>query len=217
MGLIGYYRKFVQHYGTIAAPLSQLLKNSGFKWIEETQEAFTKLQNAMMTLPVLALLDFSVSFEIETDASGYRIGAILIQSKRLIAYYSHTLAMRDRAKPVYERELMVVVMVVQKWRPYLLGRKFVKMIDQMSLKFLLEQIVIQPQYQKWIAKLLGYSFEEVYKAGLKYEAADALSRMPPAVHLCNLAAPTLIDLKMIKEEVERLSFKENHGRSREGG
>ncbi|KAA0058421.1 ty3-gypsy retroelement transposase [Cucumis melo var. makuwa] len=48
---------------------------------------------------------------------------------------------------------------VGRWRPYLLGRKFVVKTDQRSLKFLLEQRVIQPQYQKWIAKLLGYSFE----------------------------------------------------------
>ena len=48
-----------------------------------------------------------------------------------------------------------------------------------SLKFLLEQMVIQPQYQKWIAKLLGYSFEVVYKPDLENKAVDALSRMLP--------------------------------------
>ncbi|TYK31685.1 ty3-gypsy retroelement transposase [Cucumis melo var. makuwa] len=64
----GYYRRFVQHYGTIAAPLMQLLKLGAFKWTEEAQEAFLKLQNVMMTLLVLALPDFSLPFEIETDA-----------------------------------------------------------------------------------------------------------------------------------------------------
>ena len=71
--------------------------------------------------------------------------------------------MRDRARPVYERELMAVVLAVQRWRPYLLGRTFIVKTDQQSLKFLLEQRVIQPQYQRWIAKFLGYSFEVVYK------------------------------------------------------
>lgn len=124
---------------------------------------FEHLQEAMMTLPVLALPVFNVPFEIETDALGYGIGALLMQNKRPIAFFSHTLALRDRVKPVLERELMAVVLAVQHWRPYLLGRKFVVKIDQKSLKFLLEQRVIQPQYQKWIAKLLGYSFEVVYK------------------------------------------------------
>lgn len=103
--------------------------------------------------------------------------------------------MRDRAKPVCERELMVVVLVMQRWRPYLLGRKFVVKTDQRSLKFLLEQRLIQPQHQKWIAKLLGYSFEVVYKLILENKATDALSQMPPAFHLCYLTAPTLIDLQ----------------------
>ena len=159
LGLTSYYRKFVQHYGTIAAPLTQLLKTGGFKWSEEAHEAFVKFQQAMMTLPVLALPDFNAPFEIETDASGYRLGAVLVQNKRPIVYYSHTLAVRDRAKPIYERELMTVVMSVQRWHSYLLGQKFVVKIDQRSLKFLLEQRVIRPQYKKWICKLLGYSVD----------------------------------------------------------
>ncbi|KAA0033873.1 Retrovirus-related Pol polyprotein from transposon 297 family [Cucumis melo var. makuwa] len=172
MGLTGYYMRFVHHYGTMAAPLTQLLKVGAFKWSEEAEEAFVGLKNAMMTLSVLPLPDFNLPFEIETDASGYDIGAVLIQAKRPIAYYSYPLAMRDRAKLVYERELMVVV-------------------------------VIQPQYQKWITKLLGYSFEVVYKPRSENKATDALLRMPPTVHLYNLSAPTMIDLKVIKEEPEK--------------
>ena len=128
-------------------------------------------------------------FEIETDASRYGVGAVLIQNHRPNAYFSQTLAMRDHAKPVYERELMVVVLdllVVQRWRPYLLGRRLVVKSDQRSLKFLLEQRVIQPQHQRWIAKLLGYNFDVVYKPGLENKAADALSRVPPTAQLNQL-------------------------------
>ncbi|TYK29109.1 ty3-gypsy retrotransposon protein [Cucumis melo var. makuwa] len=161
LGLTNYYS---HHYGTTAAPLTQLLKAGAFKWSEEAEEAFMGLKNAMMTLHVLALPDFSLPFEIETDASGYGIGAVLIQAKRPIAYYSQTLAMRDKAKPIYERVLMAVVLA----------------------------------YQKWIDKLLGYSFEVVYKPELENKAADALSRMPPTIHLYNLSALTIIDLKVIE-------------------
>lgn len=83
----------------------------------------------------------------------------------------------------------------------LLGKKFVVKTDQKSLKFLLEQRVIQPQYQKWVAKLLGYSFEVVNKPGLENKATDALSIMLPTVHLCSLTAPALVDVMIIKKEV----------------
>ncbi|KAA0060678.1 putative retroelement pol polyprotein [Cucumis melo var. makuwa] len=203
LGLTGYYRRFVQHYGSIAAPLTQLLKKGGFKWNKDAEESFRKLKSAMMSLPTLALPNFTLPFEIETDASGFGVGAVLIQAKRPIAFYSHTLSMRDRARPVYERELMAVVLSVQRWRPYLLGAKFVVKTDQKSLKFLLEQRVIQPQYQKCLSKLLGYSFEVVYKPGLENKAADALSRRPPDIQLNNISIPYWMDLETIKEEVEK--------------
>ena len=94
--MTGYYRRFVQHYDSIAVPLTHLLKRGGFKCNDEAEEAFEKLKKAMMSLLVLALPNYDHPSEIETDASGYGVGAVLVQSKRLIAFYSHTLAMRDR-------------------------------------------------------------------------------------------------------------------------
>ena len=178
-----------------------MLKKEGFTWNKEVEESFEQLKGAMISLPVLALPNFEQPFEIETDASGVGVGAVLTQMNKPIAFYSHTLAMRDRAKPVYEREFMAVVLAVQRWRPYLLGTKSVVKTNQKSLKF--EQRTIQPQYQKWVAKLLGYSFEVVYKPSLENKAADALSRKPMEIMNCGMSVPTLVDPTTIKEEVEK--------------
>lgn len=62
--------------------------------------------------------------------------------------------------------------------------------------------MIHPQRQKWIAKLLGYTFEVVYKPRLENKATDALSRVPPAAHLNHISTPALLNLIIIKEEVE---------------
>lgn len=128
----------MKEYGTLARPLTQLLHKDGFRWTKEATKAFKSLKQAMVTLLVLVLPNFDQPFVIETDASRVGLGAVLMQDRQPIAYFSQTLSPRAQNKSIYERELLVVVLSVQKWRHYLLGRKFTVIFDQKSLKFLLE-------------------------------------------------------------------------------
>jgi hypothetical protein len=116
LGLTGYYRKFVKHYGIIARSLTQLLKKDAFGWNEEAEDSFLRLKKAMTEAPVLALPDFSQQFIIECDASGLGIGAVLMQSHRPIAYFSQALHGRNLALSTYDKEMLALVTTVQKWR-----------------------------------------------------------------------------------------------------
>ena len=90
--------------------------------------------------------------------------------------FSQVLGSWAQFKSVYEKKLMAIVLTIQKWQPYLLGRKFVVHKDQRSLKFLMDQQVVANEHQKWISKLLGYNFDIEYKLGCENKATDALSK-----------------------------------------
>lgn len=152
-----------------------MLKKDLFLWTTATEEAFKKLKIAMMQAPVLSLPDFFKPFIIECDASGVGISAILLQD-RPIAYFSQALHRKNLLLSMYEKEIIALVIAVQKWRPYLIGRKFIVRTDHRSLKHLWTQKITKTAQQRWLYKLVGFDFEIEYKKGGDNVAADALSR-----------------------------------------
>lgn len=89
LGLIGYYRKFIQHYGMISKPLIALLcKGVLFQWTLDADKAFQLLKSALTQAPVLALPYFHDTFVLETDACNTGIGAVLMQRGHPVAYLS---------------------------------------------------------------------------------------------------------------------------------
>ncbi|GJW56364.1 gypsy/ty3 retroelement polyprotein [Tanacetum coccineum] len=177
LGLIGYFRRFIMNFASVSMPLTQLLKKGGYKWNDEAQVAFENLKDAKQKAPVLALPDFTKPFEVETDASGIGIGAVLQQNGHPIAYMCKTLSLKHQSMSTYVKEFLAFLMALEKWRGYLLDRNFIIRTDHFSLKYLLDQKITTPTQMKWLLKLMGFDYEVVYKKGSENGAADALSRV----------------------------------------
>ena len=152
-------------------------------WNSEADSAFHALKQVMLQAPILSTPNFHIPFVVEANTSGRGLGAVLSQNSHSIAYFSKALGVQGQANHIYEKELMAIVLAVQKWRHYLLGRHFIIWSDQHSLRFITEQRDIGNEYQRWISKLMGYDFEIKYKPGTTNQAADAFSRHPSFSHL----------------------------------
>ncbi|GFW74349.1 hypothetical protein TNCV_2412481 [Trichonephila clavipes] len=96
-------------------------------WLEETLVAFESITQATTEAPVLKLPDFNMQFELFTDASSIGIGAGFTQEQRPIANANRTLNNAERNYTVSERECLVVIWTLNKFRTYL-GPLPVKMI-----------------------------------------------------------------------------------------
>ena len=164
LGLAGYYRKFVRHFGILAKPLTELLrKNTLFVWTPAHASSFEALKHALSTSPVLSLPQFDKPFSIETDASGNGVGAVLTQDGHPLAFLSKALGPRSRGLSTYEKEYMAVLMAVQQWRSYLQHAEFTIFTDQQSLVQLTDQRLHTIWQQKLFSKLVGLQFRIVYK------------------------------------------------------
>jgi hypothetical protein len=175
--LSGYYRKFVNNYGNIVAPLTTLLKKNSFTGTPATAQAFQTLNMTMYTTPVLALPDFTRTFVLECDALGKGIGVVLMQEGQPLAFTNiKQMSKGNLVKSIYEKEMLAILHAVDLWRPYLLGKRFQIKIDNQSLKYFLEQRLSSPEKKKWVTKLFGYDYEIIYKKHKDNVVVDALSK-----------------------------------------
>lgn len=101
LGMVGYYRKFVPHFGLLSKPLTELLKKGQlFLWTSATESSFQALKKALISAPVLAMPNFDIPFVIETDASAKGIGAVL-QQGHPTAYVSKALGVKAQGLSTY--------------------------------------------------------------------------------------------------------------------
>jgi hypothetical protein len=184
LGLANFYRRFVQGFSKITAPLNDLLKKdtSLAAWTQVHQDAFEMIKTALTSAPALVMYDSKAPTEVLCDASGEAIGAVLSQDHgagfQPVAYESRKLTPAEKNYPVHEQELLAVIHALSTWRHYLEGIHFKCVTDHHSLRYINSQPSLSKRQARWVEKLQQYDMEVEYRAGSSNVVADALSRRP---------------------------------------
>ncbi len=173
LGFFNFYHPFIRDFAFIARPLHKLTrKDQEWHWETEEQEAFDMLKKHVTTEPVLAHANLNDQFELEVDALGYAVGAVLLQrkedgKKHPIGYYSATLNEAQRNYDIYDLELLAIVMALKNWRPLLAGspHKIIIYSDHLNLQYWRLPQRISRRVAREVLELSEYDFEICHLPG----------------------------------------------------
>jgi hypothetical protein len=100
-------------------------KNQQWHWGEIKQTAFDMLKDICASKPILRSPDWTKKFILETDASGYALGAVILQEFEdgihPIAFHSRSLQPAERNYDAHDKELATVIFGFKCSRPLFLG------------------------------------------------------------------------------------------------
>ena len=200
LGLAGYYRKFVEGFSTIAAPLTKLTrKDVKYDWLDAYQQSFNELKGRLTSAPVLALPNGRDGFVVYSDASRQGLGCVLMQNNRVIAYASRQLKKHEENYPTHDLKLAAVVFALKIWRHYLYGVPCRIFTDHKSLQYIFTQKELNLRQRRWLQLIMDYGCAIDYYPGKANVIADALSRRLESSlsHMRSGYLQLLVDLRAI--------------------
>jgi hypothetical protein len=151
LGLLGYYRKFILNYSSVAEPLRKKLAgpphswhkvDGTVPWTDKEKEAFYKLRDALKGSAILHHPNWEHPFELHTDASHHGLGAVLCKrvdgKHQLIAYASRSVSRQEAPYLKWELEALAMIWATRLFSMYLTGTKFRILTDSRAAKALVE-------------------------------------------------------------------------------
>jgi transposase InsO family protein len=202
IGFMNYYRRFISGFSKLALPLTVLTqkgpgaaRGGHTQRKEESQaldigqkgrEAFQKLKNAFLGVPILAHFERDRKTRAEVDASGGAIAGILSQfvpdqagkgQWRPIDFFSRKLIAAEYNYDTHDQELLAIVKSLEHWRQYLEGVHFELLTDHQNLKWFMETKTLNHRQVRSYLVLSEFDFVITHRPGAT-NPADGPSRRP---------------------------------------
>ncbi|XP_057506500.1 uncharacterized mitochondrial protein AtMg00860-like, partial [Actinidia eriantha] len=116
LGLAGYYRRFVEDFSRLAAPMTRLTrKGIRFVWNDACEHSFQELKKRLTSAPILVIPERGLGYTVYCDASRDGLGCVLMQLGKVIAYGSRQLKTHEQNYPTHDLELAAVIFALKSW------------------------------------------------------------------------------------------------------
>lgn len=190
LGLSSYFRKFVQNFSKLTAPLCQLLKKGkSWEWGCDQDGAFAKIKSILTTRPLLAIYNPDAKTEVHTDACSRGIAGILLQWQNAklhpVYYFSRLTTREESLYHSYELETLAVVESLKRFRIYLVGIPVKIVTDCSAVRATFLKKDMLPRVARWWLSIQDFDIEIEHRPGERLKHADALSRNPVSISLLN--------------------------------
>ena len=128
-------------------------KEVKFEWNDLCEKAFQELKRRLTTSPILIVPERGQRYTVYCDVSKDRLGCVLMQSRRVVAYGSRQLKNHERNYLTYDMELAAIVFALKIWRHYLYGEQFEVISYHKSLKYIFTRRDLNMRQHRWMEYL----------------------------------------------------------------
>ena len=193
LGMISFFRRYINHFSSVAVPLYNLLKKKvSWNWGDAQQKAFDVLKKNLLDCPSLSHFDDDGEYELHTDASSFGLGAVLLIRKGddlfPVEFISRRLSDAEVNYHVNDLECLAIVWATARLRYFLFGRKFTVKTDSNVIRWLCQKKELKGKFARWILGLQEFDFQIQHQKGVENNVADALSRFPVHCDSCQSAS-----------------------------